>query len=149
MYVPAVDVSTEPEVVTDVEITPSTSSEALNHRSVNVSPTVRFIVEDPANAIAGAVVSAAALTITIRCISGAAFPAASETLYDNMYVPAVDVSTEPEVVTDDVITPSTSSEALNPGSVNVSPTVRFIVEDPANAIDGAVVSAAALTITIL
>ncbi len=57
-----------------------------------------------------------------------------------MYVPAIDVSTEPEVVTDDVITPSTSSEALNNGSVNVSPTVRFIVVDPPNAIAGAVVS---------
>ena len=57
-----------------------------------------------------------------------------------MYVPAVDVLTEPEVVIDDVISPSTLSVAVAPGSVKVSPTVKLMVEEPVNDIIGAVVS---------
>ena len=58
-----------------------------------------------------------------------------------MYVPAVDVSTEPEVVIEEVRSPSTLSVAVAPGSVKVSPTVRLIVEEPVKVITGAVVSA--------
>ena len=61
----------------------------------------------------------------------------------------LDVLIAPEVVIDDVIFPSTLSEAVAPGSVNVSPTVRFIVEDPVNVIDGAVVSGGVFTTTSL
>ena len=60
----------------------------------------------------------------------------------------MDVSTEPEVDIDDVIFPSTLSEAVAPGSVKVSPTLILIVEEPVNVITGAVVSAAALKITV-
>ena len=57
-----------------------------------------------------------------------------------MYVPAVDVLTVPEVVIDEVMFPSTLSVAVAPGSEKVSPTVRFIVEEPVNVITGFVVS---------
>ena len=50
---------------------------------------------------------------------------------------------------DEVMFPSTLSEAVAPGSVKVSPTVRLMVDDPAKVITGAVVSAAALTIIVL
>ena len=63
-----------------------------------------------------------------------------------VYVPAVAVSTEPEVVIDEVRSPSTPSVAVAPGSVKVSPTVKLIVEEPVNVITGTVVSAAALTV---
>ena len=87
-------------------------------------------------------------TITVLWTSVAAFPAASETLYEIVYVPAVDVSTEPEIDIDEVMFPSTLSEAVAPGSVKVSPTLILIVEEPVNVITGAVVSAAALKITV-
>ena len=66
-----------------------------------------------------------------------------------MYVPAVAVSTEPEVVIEEVRSPSTLSVAVAPGSVKVSPTVRLMVEEPVNVITGAVVlTAAALTVIV-
>ena len=58
------------------------------------------------------------------------------------------MSTEPEIDIDDVIFPSTLSEAVAPGSVQVSPTIRLMVEEPVKVITGGVVSAAALTITV-
>ena len=58
-----------------------------------------------------------------------------------MYVPAVDVSTEPETDIELVKSPSTSSVAVAPGSVKVSPTVRLMVEEPVSVITGGVVSA--------
>ena len=60
----------------------------------------------------------------------------------------MDVSTEPEIDIDEVMFPSTLSEAVAPGSVKVSPTLILIVEEPVNVITGAMVSAAALTITV-
>jgi hypothetical protein len=63
-----------------------------------------------------------------------------------VYVPAVDVSTEPDIDIDDVIFPSTSSVAVAPGSVKVSPTVRLMVEEPVNVITGGVVSAVELDV---
>ena len=117
MYVPAVDVSTEPEIDIDDVIFPSTASVAVAPGSVKVSPTVRLMVEEPVKVITGAVVSAATLTITVLVTTVAALPAASETLYDIVYVPAVDVSTEPEVVIEEVRSPSTSSVAVAPASV--------------------------------
>ena len=66
-----------------------------------------------------------------------------------MYVPALDVLIVPEVVIDEVIFPSTLSDAVAPGSVNVSPTVRLMVEEPVNVIDGAVVSGDVFTTTSL
>ena len=62
-----------------------------------------------------------------------------------MYVPAVDVSTVPEVVIDEVRSPSTSSVAVAPGSVKVSPTVRLMVEEPVSVITGGIVSAVGLS----
>ena len=58
----------------------------------------------------------------------------------------MDVSTVPEVVIEEVKSPSTSSVAVAPGSVNVSPTVRFIVEEPTKVIVGSVVSAVELDV---
>ena len=88
--------STEPEIDIDDVIFPSISSVAVAPGSVKVSPTVRLMVEEPVKVITGGVVSAAALTIIVLSTCVAAFPAASETLYDIIYVPAVDISNVPE-----------------------------------------------------
>ena len=53
----------------------------------------------------------------------------------------MDVLTVPEVVIEEVRSPSTSSVAVAPESVKVSPTVKLMVEEPVNVITGAVVSA--------
>ena len=68
-----------------------------------------------------------------------------------------EVSTDPDVVIEEVSVPSTASEALAPGSEKLSPTVRLIVCEPVSEIVGGVVSdellfvddEAALTITVL
>ena len=52
----------------------------------------------------------------------------------------MDVLTVPEIVIDAVRSPSTSSVAVAPGSVKVSPTVRLIVDEPTKVITGGVVS---------
>ena len=75
------------------------------------------------------------------------FPAASETLYVNVYIPGVEVSTEPEVLIEVEISPSTSSAAEAPASVYESPSSRLIVEEPTRVIVGARVSGTTTTTT--
>ena len=58
----------------------------------------------------------------------------------------MDVLTVPEVVIEEVIFPSTSSVAVAPGSVKVSPIVRLMVEEPVKVITGGVVSAVELDV---
>ena len=58
------------------------------------------------------------------------------------------MSTIPLAVIESVTSPSTSSLAVTPGSVKVSPTVRLIVEEPNNEITGGVVSAVAAALTV-
>ena len=66
-----------------------------------------------------------------------------------MYVPVLEVLTVPEVVIDDVIIPSTSSVAVAPGSIKVSPTVRLIDDSQVNIIIGGVLSGGVLTAMVL
>ena len=76
----------------------------------------------------------------IKIINSTELPAASETLYVNVYVPGVEASTEPEVVIELDMSPSTSSEAEAPASVYESPSSILIVEEPTRVIVGAPVS---------
>ena len=57
-----------------------------------------------------------------------------------MYVPATEVLTSLVVVIRLVILPSTSSEAVTPGSEKVSPTVRLNGLSPVSVIVGATMS---------
>ena len=82
---------------------------------------------------------ATALTITV-IVNVVVLPAASSTEYVKVYVPTEEVSTAPEDVIEEVRSPSTSSVAVAPGSVKVSPTVRLMLEEPIMVIAGAVVS---------
>ena len=61
------------------------------------------------------------------------------------YVPAVPVSTEPEVTIWDVMSPSVSSMQVAPESVYVEPTLMATVDDPTSVSTGGVVSAVAVT----
>ena len=120
VYVPAVEVSTEPAAVIEEVIFPSTLSVAVAPGFVNVAPRLRLIVEEPVNVITGAVVSGGVFITTIL-VTEAELPSLSETEYTIVYVPANEVSTEPAAVIEEVIFPSTSSVAVAPGSVNVAP----------------------------
>ena len=64
----------------------------------------------------------------------------SETLYVMEYVPATELLTEPLTSIEEVRSPSISSVAVAPGSVNVFPTKISIEEDPVSVITGGVVS---------
>mgnify|MGYP001035302923 CR=1 FL=1 len=86
-----------------------------------------------------AVILVATLTIIVL-VNSTELPAASETLYINVYVPGVEASTEPEVVIELEMSPSTSSEAEAPASVYESPSSILIVEEPTRVIVGAPVS---------
>ena len=66
-----------------------------------------------------------------------------------VYVPAVFTSTvSPETTMLVVISPSTLSVAVAPGSVNASPRVTLIVSLPVNVITGATISAATITVLV-
>ena len=84
---------------------------------------------------ANAVILVATATIIVM-INSTELPAASETLYVNVYVPGVEASTEPEVVIELDMSPSTSSEAEAPASVYESPSSILIVEEPTRVIVG-------------
>jgi hypothetical protein len=88
---------------------------------------------------ANAVILVATATIIVL-VNSTELPAASETLYVNEYVPGVEASTEPEVVIELDMSPSTSSEAEAPASVYESPSSILIVEEPTRVIVGAPVS---------
>ena len=62
-------------------------------------------------------------TITVLVVE-AILPAASETEYSIVYVPSVAVSTVPEDVIEEVMSPSILSSAVAPASVKVSPTPK-------------------------
>ena len=98
--------------------------------------------------ITGAVVSGDVFITTIL-VTEVELPSLSETEYTIAYVPTKEVSTELAAVIEEVIFPSTSSVAVAPGSVNVAPRLRFIVEEPVNVITGAVVSGGMFIITVL
>ena len=66
-----------------------------------------------------------------------------------MYEPVVEVSTVPEVVIEAVRSPSTSSVAVAPRSIQLSPKVICREEGPFNVITGGVASGIELTITVL
>ena len=59
------------------------------------------------------------------------------------------MSSVPEVIIEEVMSPSILSVAVAPGSAKVSPTVRLMVEEPVKVIVGGVVSGSGLTITVL
>ena len=69
------------------------------------------------------------LTITVLDTE-VILPSVSETEYTIVYVPSVSVSAVPEDVIEEVKSPSILSEAVAPGSVKVSPTLKSIVEEP-------------------
>ena len=57
-------------------------------------------------------------------------------MYKIAYSPATEVSTVPELVIEEVRSPSTASVAVAPGSVKVSPTVSSITDEPVKVITG-------------
>ncbi len=93
------------------------------------------VCSDTLPVAANAVILVATATIIVL-INSTELPAASETLYVNVYVPGVEASTEPEVVIEVEISPSTSSEAEAPASVYESPSSILIVEEPTRVIVG-------------
>ena len=115
------EASTDPEITIEEVRLPSILSLAVAPGSVKLLPTVMVIDDAPFNDIVGGVVSGGGFTRTVLEIEVVLF-ALSDTLYSIVYVPAVEVSTVPEIVIEEVISPSTSSDAVAPGSVNVYPT---------------------------
>ena len=113
---------------------------------MKVAPTATLIVEEPVSVITGAIESISTTTVLF---TEAVLPAASETLYDIVNVPVLDVLIAPEVVIEEVKSPSTSSVAVAPGSVQFVPTATLIIDAPVNVIDGGVVSSGEFTITVL
>ena len=137
--------SSVPEVIIEEVMSPSILSVAVAPGSAKVSPTVRLMVEEPVKVIVGGVVSGSGLTITVLVVE-TELPAASETEYLVVYVPSVDVSTVPEEVIKEVMSPSILSVAVAPGSAKVSPTVRLMVEGLDKVIVGGVVSGIGLSL---
>ena len=97
------------------------------------------VCSDTLPVAANSVILVATATIIVL-VNSTVLPAASETLYVNVYVPGVEASTEPEVVIELDMSPSTSSEAEAPASVYESPCSILIVEEPTRVIVGAQIS---------
>jgi len=120
VYVPAIEESAVPEVVIEEVISPSILSVAVAPGSVKAVPNSIVIVASPINDITGAIVSSTVMVL----VAEAELSEESKTVYTMVYVPSIEVSTVPEVVIEEVISPSSSSSAVAPGSVKVTPASR-------------------------
>ena len=142
-YVSALVVSTEFVTMIDDVISPSLLSDAVAPSSTYEEFNTTVTCAAPFNAISGLVVSGTGITITVRIISSAAFPAASVTLYFTWYVSALVVSTVVVTLIDDVISPSLVSDAVAPSStyeVFITTVTGRQCVAPFNVITGFVVS---------
>src|SRR5690606_12661068 len=85
------------------------------------------------------------LTTTTRSTVGASFPSESVTSYLSAYVPGVDELTEPDTTIEAVISPSSGSLAVAPGSSNASPCAIFSEGSPISVMLGGLFG---LTLTV-
>ena len=132
-----------PVISIDCVMSPSTSSFAVAPASSQFSPTLTVTLCSPFNVITGATSST---TLTVLTTETAAFPLLSFTLKVSVYTPGVPVTINPVISIDCVMSPSTSSFAVAPASLQFSPTLTVTLCSPFNVITGATSST---TLTVL